>query len=170
MFYHLLHHCINVAKECLIRSGFSNKSNGVVTLLIICFSIYFSFGVEKFVFERRSLHDFLSYRLLMKGAWFTLTQIFFQIRMLLNSNHLKISYNFDIEEYMEYMVTTHKNQITPFQMPVNYKVNTFWVFWVVLSSYIPNDIFVIIDQGETSHVLFTWFNIKVTKKYQVFMI
>ena len=66
----------NIAKECLFC--FSNMSNAVVPLLFICFSISLLVFLNVSLFVRRDRFMIsLVIVLLMKGAWFALTDLFF---------------------------------------------------------------------------------------------
>ena len=66
----------NIAKECLFC--FSNMSNAVVPLLFICFSISLLVFLNVSLFVRRGRFMIsLVIVLLMKGAWFALTDLFF---------------------------------------------------------------------------------------------
>ena len=55
--------CTAVAKKCFLC--FSNNSNAVVTLLVVCFSLYFAF---EFVSETSLLYDFFNYSFINEGS------------------------------------------------------------------------------------------------------
>ena len=84
--------CISIVKECLLC--FSNKSNTVLTLLVICFSIYFTFGVWEFVSETRPRHDFFSNSFINKGSFVRSNISFFKSACFLRATFFFIFQQF----------------------------------------------------------------------------
>ena len=64
----------------------SNKSSAVVTLFVVCFSIYFTFCIEEFVSETRPLHVFFSYSFINEGSLVRSNKSFFQRLMFRKSD------------------------------------------------------------------------------------
>ena len=89
---------VNIAKECLFC--FSNMSNAVVPLLFICFSISLLVFLNVSLFVRRDgFMISLVIVLLMKGAWFALTDLFFKGAFFFRVMSLVFFFNFQEKSF-----------------------------------------------------------------------
>ena len=98
MFYYMLYIIICYISVVLILPKNicfdSNKSSAVVTLFVVCFSIYFTFCIEEFVSETRPLHVFFSYSFINEGSLVRSNKSFFQRLMFRESDVDSFFFNF----------------------------------------------------------------------------